>query len=103
MECENFLITVLFEMTGDQSRTLNVGDRVRNNDINDQGTLTEKTWAGVIIKWDNRGEQAILHNEAAPRDCRGAFSVARRKCHSAVVLPLFSESLTRPLPPNVEN
>ena len=51
-------------MTGDQSRALNVGDRVRwNNDINDQGTVNEKNWAGVIVKWDNRGGQAILHND----------------------------------------
>lgn len=51
-------------MTGDQSRGLKVGDRVRwNNDTNDQGTVTEKNWAGVIVKWDNRGEQAILHND----------------------------------------
>jgi hypothetical protein len=51
-------------LTGDQSRALNVGDRVRwNNDISDQGTVTEKNWAGVIIKWDNRDEQAILHND----------------------------------------
>lgn len=51
-------------MTGDQSRALIVGDRVRwNNDTNDQGTVSEKNWAGVIVKWDNRGEQAILHND----------------------------------------
>ena len=51
-------------MTGDQSRALKVGDRVRwNKDINDQGTVTEKNWAGVIIKWDNRGDQTILHND----------------------------------------
>jgi len=23
----------------------------------------KKNWAGVIVKWDNRGEQAILHND----------------------------------------
>jgi hypothetical protein len=27
--------------------------------------VTEKNWAGVTIKWDNRGEQAILHNDMA--------------------------------------
>jgi hypothetical protein len=53
-------------MTGDQSRTLNVGDRVSwQNDQADQGTVTEKNWAGVTIKWDNRGEQTILHNDMA--------------------------------------
>jgi hypothetical protein len=53
-------------MTGDQSRTLSVGDRVCwQNDQADQGTVTEKNWASVTIKWDNRGEQAILHNDMA--------------------------------------
>jgi hypothetical protein len=51
-------------MTGDQSRGLKVGDRVCwNADNNDQGTITEKNWAGVTVKWDNRSEQAILHND----------------------------------------
>ena len=53
-------------MTGDQSRELKVGDRVCwHNDKNDQGTITEMNWAGVTIKWDNRSEQAILHNDMA--------------------------------------
>ena len=53
-------------MTGAQSRYLAVGDRVCwQNDQADQGTVTEKNWAGVTIKWDNRGEQAILHNDMA--------------------------------------
>jgi hypothetical protein len=53
-------------MTGDQSRALKVGDRVLwNMDKNDLGTVTESNWAGVTIKWDNRGEQAILHNDMA--------------------------------------
>jgi len=53
-------------MTGDQSRLLNVGDRVSwHNDQADQGTVTEKNWAGVTIKWDNRSEQTILHNDMA--------------------------------------
>jgi hypothetical protein len=53
-------------VTGDQSRTLNVGDRVcwRKGSA-DQGTVTEKNWAGVTIKWNNRSEQAILHNDMA--------------------------------------
>jgi hypothetical protein len=54
-------------MTGDQSRALSVGDRVCwHTDKNDQGTVTEKNWAGVTIKWDNRSEQAILHNDMTP-------------------------------------
>ena len=51
-------------MTGEQSRLLNVGDRVCwKADKNDQGTVTETNWAGVTIKWDNRTEQVILHND----------------------------------------
>jgi hypothetical protein len=53
-------------MNGDESRTLDVGDRVCwNADKNDQGTVTEKNWAGVTIKWDNRSKQDILHNDMA--------------------------------------
>ncbi len=53
-------------MTGAQSRTLNVGDRVSwQNDQADQGTVTENNWAGVTVKWDNRGEQSIQHNDMA--------------------------------------
>jgi hypothetical protein len=53
-------------MTGDQSRTLSVGERVCwQNDGRDQGTVTETNWAGVTIKWDNRAEQTILHNDMA--------------------------------------
>ena len=56
-------------MTGNQSRTLNVADRVCwHDDKTDQGTVTEKNWAGVTIKWDNRGEQSILHNDMAQVD-----------------------------------
>ena len=52
-------------MTREQSRTLKVGERVRWRDYSsDQGTVTETNWAGVTIKWENRGEQAILHNDA---------------------------------------
>jgi hypothetical protein len=51
-------------MTGAQSRLLNVGTRVCwSDDKGDQGTVTEKTWAGVTLKWDNRSEQSILHND----------------------------------------
>jgi hypothetical protein len=53
-------------MTGDQSRLLSVGDRVYwSTDRNDLGTVNEKNWAGVTIKWDNRSEQTILHNDMA--------------------------------------
>jgi hypothetical protein len=53
-------------MTGDQSRQLNVGERVYwSADKNDLGTVTEKNWAGLTVKWDNRSEQTILHNDMA--------------------------------------
>ena len=51
-------------MTGDQSRTLSVGERVCwQNDGRYQGTVTETNWAGVTIKWNNRAEQTVLHND----------------------------------------
>jgi hypothetical protein len=51
-------------MTGEQSRQLGVGDRVCwNGDQNDRGTVTEKNWAGVTVKWNNRSQQTILHND----------------------------------------
>jgi hypothetical protein len=51
-------------MTGEQSRTLIVGDRVFwADDLTDQGTVTDRDWAGVTIKWDNRDEQTVLHND----------------------------------------
>ena len=51
-------------MTGDQSRLLKVGDRICwQKDQADQGTVTETNWAGVIVKWDNRSEQTVQHND----------------------------------------
>jgi hypothetical protein len=53
-------------MTGAQSRSLKVGARVRwRDDENDLGTVTEKDWAGVTVKWDSRSEQSIQHNDMA--------------------------------------
>jgi hypothetical protein len=53
-------------MTGEQSRALKVGDRVCwGEDENDQATVTEKNWSGVALKWDNRSEQPVLHNDMA--------------------------------------
>jgi hypothetical protein len=37
----------------------------------DQATVTEKDWAGVTLKWDNRSHQAVLHNDMA---CVGVVS-----------------------------
>jgi hypothetical protein len=51
-------------MTGAESRNLKPGDRVGWQDsTTDLGTVIEKNWAGVTIKWDNRSEQVILHND----------------------------------------
>ena len=51
-------------MTGEQSRLLKAGDRVCwRNDQADRGKVIETNWAGATIKWDNRGKQAILHND----------------------------------------
>jgi hypothetical protein len=53
-------------MTGAESRQLKVGDRVCwGSTTTDLGMVTEKDWAGVTIRWDNRSEQAILHNDMA--------------------------------------
>ena len=51
-------------MTDDQPRQLKARDRVCWN-ADDQGMVTEKNWTGATIKWDNRSEQAILHDEMA--------------------------------------
>jgi hypothetical protein len=59
-------------MTGSQSRSLNVGARVCwREDKNDQATVTEKDQAGVTLRWDNRIQQAVLHNDMA---CVGVVS-----------------------------
>ena len=53
-------------MTGSQSGLLDVGARVCwREDKNDLGTVTEKDWAGVTVKWDNRSQQTVLHNDMA--------------------------------------
>jgi hypothetical protein len=51
-------------MTSTQSRLLNVGARVCwRDDRNDQATVTETNWSGVALKWDNRSQQSVLHND----------------------------------------
>jgi hypothetical protein len=53
-------------MTGDDSRKLQIGTRVFwGLDKNDAGTVIEKTWSGVVIKWHNRDTQSIMHNDMA--------------------------------------
>jgi hypothetical protein len=51
-------------MTGTESRSLHVGARIfwRDNK-EDRGTVTATNWSGVTLKWDNRAEQSILHND----------------------------------------
>ena len=49
-------------MTGEQSRTLTVGDRVRWGDsTTDHGTVVETTWSGVTIDWDGLGRVGRDH------------------------------------------
>ena len=51
-------------MNGDQSRGLKVGARVCwGEDMDDQATVTEKNWSGVTLKWDNRDNQSVSHND----------------------------------------
>jgi hypothetical protein len=53
-------------MTGEQSRLLKIGDRVSwGATTSDLGIVTEKNWAGITVKWDNRSQQEILHNDMA--------------------------------------
>jgi hypothetical protein len=53
-------------MTGSESRQLNKSDRVVwNGDDEDAGTVIDRDWAGVSVKWDNREQQKILHNDMA--------------------------------------
>lgn len=51
-------------LTGTQSRSLDVGARVCwSENEKDQGTVVEKSWSGVTLKWDNREQQSIMHND----------------------------------------
>ena len=53
-------------MTGDQSRLLKVGDRVRWGDATtDLGKVVETTWNGVTIDWDDGNRTSIAHNDMA--------------------------------------
>ena len=49
-------------MTSTESKTLKSGDRVSwKGDAADCGTVTETTWHGVNIAWDN-GKIGIVHH-----------------------------------------
>jgi len=53
-------------MTGDQSRTLGVGDRVRwGATTTDFGTVVETTWSRVTIDWDSGQTTSVAHNDMA--------------------------------------
>ena len=53
-------------MTGDQSRLLKVGDRVRWNDsATDVGTVIATAWSDVTISWDDGHTASIQHNDIA--------------------------------------
>lgn len=54
------------EMTGDQSRTLSVGDRVCWGDLTtDLGTVVGTSWNGVTNDWDDGHTTSIQHNDMA--------------------------------------
>lgn len=53
-------------MTGSESRLLTINARVIwNADTKDSGTVIDRDWTGVVIKWDNREQQKLLHNDMA--------------------------------------
>jgi hypothetical protein len=53
-------------MTGDQSRSLAVGDRVCwGATTTDVGTVIGTAWSEVIIDWDDGHTSSIRHNDMA--------------------------------------
>jgi hypothetical protein len=53
-------------MTGDQSRTLRVGERVRwGTTTTDLGTVIATSWSEVTISWDDGRSSSIQHNDMA--------------------------------------
>ena len=53
-------------MTGEQSRTLKVGDRVCWGDTtNDLGTVVGASWSEVTIAWDDGEANSVSHNDMA--------------------------------------
>ena len=53
-------------MTGDQSRQLKVGTRVwLSGDKADRGTVIDKDWSAVQIKWESGKTQSFHHNDMA--------------------------------------
>ena len=55
---------MISEKTGDQSRTLKVGDRVCwKTSATDLGTIVGTAWNGVSIDWDDGQSTSIQHND----------------------------------------
>jgi hypothetical protein len=53
-------------MTGEQSRTLGVGERVCwGAKTTDLGTIVGTSWSGVTIAWDDGDANSISHNDMA--------------------------------------
>ena len=53
-------------MTGEQSRTLGIGDRVCwERSVTDLGTVVGTSWSGVTIDWDDGHTTSIQHNDMA--------------------------------------
>jgi hypothetical protein len=53
-------------VTGDESRKLKIGARVRWGDsLTDRGTVIGTAWSGVTIKWDDGHTTSIQHNDMA--------------------------------------
>jgi hypothetical protein len=53
-------------MTGDQSRTLRVGELVRwGATTTDLGTVIATSWSEVTISWDDGRSSSIQHNDMA--------------------------------------
>jgi hypothetical protein len=53
-------------MTGDQSRSLKVGDRVCwKASATDLGTVAGTAWSGVTISWDDGHTTSSAHNDMA--------------------------------------
>ena len=60
-------------MTPDQSRNLNVGQRVTWHDSStDKGTVIATDWSGVKILWDDGKEQFFHHNDMTEVNIRRA-------------------------------
>lgn len=57
-------------MTGEESRKLKIGDRVYwKGDVANQGTVSETSWSGVTIEWDDGDKTSVGHNDMAQVDC----------------------------------